>query len=186
MPRDDASPNGMTNGIDEHSIDRLHDGSRVLVRPLRADDRMREMSFIRDLSRASRRMRFLAEVGEPSQALLDSLMDVDGVSRLAYIALVHEDGVLREVGVGRFHADLVGGGGEVAIAVADAWQARGLEQALMRHLLDRVRTLGYGFVYAIEFADNQTMRALARDLNFTSLTDEGDASMVIYRLALPP
>lgn len=52
--------------------------------------------------------------------------------------------------------------------------------------LNRVRTLGYGFVYAIEFADNQTMRALARDLNFTSLTDEGDASMVIYRLALVP
>ncbi|HEY0179997.1 MAG TPA: GNAT family N-acetyltransferase, partial [Dokdonella sp.] len=53
--------------------DMLHDGTRVSIRPIRADDAALEKAFIEHLSPESRRLRFLGSIGEPSAALIRSL-----------------------------------------------------------------------------------------------------------------
>src|SRR3546814_12619437 len=94
-----AAPFGALEGT--HWIETLSDGSPVLIRPLRPDDRQRETDFIQRLSEQACRFRFLGNLKQASPALLDQLMDVDARDRMAFVALAHDNGELREVGVSR-------------------------------------------------------------------------------------
>lgn len=67
----------------EHWIEALRDGRHVLIRPLEEKDREREYAFIKRLSPESRHMRFLAQINEPSDSLLNTLMDTDNQHRVA-------------------------------------------------------------------------------------------------------
>ena len=88
----------------QHWIEALKDGRHVLIRPLAQKDRDREYAFIKGLSPESRHLRFLAQVNEPSAAMLNQLMDTDNKQRMAYIALVHDNGQLIEIGISRYAA----------------------------------------------------------------------------------
>src|SRR5690348_8060787 len=85
-----------------HWIESLRDGTRVLVRPLRLEDRAMEEALIRRLSPEARRFRFLGDFKVPDKAMLDHLMHVDYVHDMAFAAFAHDDGELREVGISRY------------------------------------------------------------------------------------
>lgn len=167
----------------EHWIERLDDGRHVLVRPLTAEDREREYNFIKGLSRESRHQRFLGEVCEPGKTLLDQLMDVDNQERLAYIALVHDNGQLVEIGVARYAA-AKDQACECAVVVADAWQHLGLARVLMQHLMAAAKKNGYTRMYSVDAATNAHMRQLTHDLGFESVTDPDDGTQVISSVQL--
>lgn len=167
----------------KHWIEALKDGRHVLIRPLAEKDRERELAFIQRLSPESRHMRFLAQIKEPGGALLNQLMDTDNRERLAFIALVHDNGQLIEVGVSRYAAT-----GEqqceCAITVADEWNHLGLGTLLMEHLIKAARHNGYRQTYSVDSASNAPMRDLARSLGFETYTDPDDRHQVIHRLQL--
>lgn len=167
-----------------HWIETLRDGTRVLIRPLQAGDREREKAFVERLSGASRRHRFLCDFKTVSPALLQQLMDVTYPQRVAFVALAHDDGELREVGVSRYGATADGQRCECAVAVAEDWRRRGLAVALMRHLIRFARRHGFRQMFSIDAADNQDMRELAHALGFQRHADPDDASQVIHTLAL--
>lgn len=169
----------------EYWIEALRDGSHVLIRPLRPEDRDREIAFIQALSATSRHNRFLAEVKEPGTVLLDQLMDVDTAKRVAYVALVHDNGALTEIGISRYAQDPdVSHVCECAITVADHWQNRGLGTLLMRHLIEQAKNNGFRQMYSVDSASNQDMRELADSLGFHRSIDPDDATQVIHTLAL--
>ncbi|MGE7955180.1 N-acetyltransferase family protein [Pseudomonas sp. NPDC089530] len=169
----------------EHWIDTLNDGSPVLIRPLRAEDRERERAFIEDLSPLTRHHRFLGEVKEVGDALLAQLMDVDGTRRVAYVALVHDNGALREIGISRYAMiDTDPHTCEFAVTVADDWQPKGLGALLMQHLIARARDLGFKQMYSLDCPANHRMRELAVTLGFARTIDPDDATQVRYSLAL--
>ncbi|WP_130618043.1 GNAT family N-acetyltransferase [Dyella amyloliquefaciens] len=163
----------------------LRNGAPVLIRPLRADDRQLETDFIRNLSPETRRQRFLCDFKQPSEALIDQMMDVDHDRRLAFIALVRVEGELREIGVARYCATLDEGACECAITVADAWQHLGLGVLLMRHLIDEAERHGFRHMVSIDAASNLAMRRLASTLGFQCRLDPEDPSQVIHTLELP-
>jgi GNAT superfamily N-acetyltransferase len=164
-------------------IEALKDGRHVLIRPLAEKDRDREYEFIKRLSPESRHMRFLAQVNEPGAAMLDQLMDTDNKHRVAYIAMVHEDGKLIEIGVSRYCAT-----GEheceCAVTVADEWTHLGLGTLLMEHLIKAARRNGYHQMYSVDSASNTPMRDLAKALGFETQNDPDDSRQVIHRLHL--
>ncbi|MCK1789183.1 GNAT family N-acetyltransferase [Pseudomonas violetae] len=162
-------------------IEALKDGRHILVRPLAEKDRERERAFIQRLSPESRHMRFLAQIKEPSGALLDQLMDTDNRQRLAFIALVHENGQLIEVGVSRYAATDEHQC-ECAVTVADEWKHLGLGALLMEHLIKAARQYGFRQMYSVDSASNGPMRDLARSLGFETHTDPEDRHQVIHRL----
>jgi len=168
----------------DHWIETLDDGTRVLVRPLRPEDRAREEAFIRRLSSASRRNRFLGEIREASPGLLDQLMNVDGHRSMAFVALAHENGELREVGISRYAADPDMEKCECAVTVADDWRHRGLAVLLMRHLIEVARHQGFKALYSRDLGENRDMRELAGFLGFTRKPDADDPSLVIHTLLL--
>lgn len=168
----------------EHWIEPLKDGGHVLIRPLRAEDREREKAFIMRLSPASRHFRFLSQIREPGEALLDQLMTIDQRQHMAYVALAHVDGELQEVGISRYAACAEPGECECAVTVDDQWQHRGLSALLLGHLIDKARANGYTTMYSVDSGANTAMHELARELGFSTSRDPDDSSQVIHRLSL--
>jgi GNAT superfamily N-acetyltransferase len=168
--------------IEHHET--LRDGTAVLIRSLHAGDREMETDFIRDLSPHSRRLRFLCDFKQPSDALLDQLMDVDHDRRVALIALVFIECIPREIGVARYGAAMGDDTCECAIVVADAWQHRGLGTLLMRHLIEEARSHGFTRMISIDTATHQAMRSLASAWGVRRHLDPEDPSLVIHSLDL--
>lgn len=168
----------------DHWIDRLNDGSHVLIRQLQAEDREREFAFIKNLSAESRHARFLSAMTEPSNALMNQMMDIDCPEHMAYAAFFIDGGHLIEVGVARYAADQGDTQCESAVVVADQWQRKGLGNRLMQHLIDAARKNGFDYMMSIDSATNSHMRRLAENLGFESHRDPSDATQVLYRLTL--
>lgn len=169
---------------DEHWIQALNDGSHVLIRPLHAEDRQREFEFINGLSSQARRFRFLATIRDASGTLLDQLMDVDNERRMAYVALSHQDGQLKEIGVSRYAAFDGGERCECAVVVADTWQRRGLGLLLMEHLIRAARRNHFQTMSSLDLTDNHAMQHLAKKLGFARFHKQADFSEVIHELDL--
>lgn len=162
----------------------LLDGSKVAIRVLRKEDAGLERDFIRNLSPESRWMRFLGQIGEPSDSLIRKLTELDYQHDMAFIALSREGGIEHEVGVSRYSLASDGRSCECAVTVADAWQGKGLGTILMRDLIDIARRRGIRTMFSIDANENERMQELARDLGFKRERDPDDATRVIHRLAL--
>jgi GNAT superfamily N-acetyltransferase len=169
---------------EDHWIDSLSDGTRVLIRPIRAEDRQLERDFIIGLSPESKRFRFCGTFKQPSEALLDQLMDTDNSQKVAFVAVIHADGHLREIGVSRFAAEPDGRRCECAVTVSDDWNNRGLGVTLMKHLISVARDKGFFQLFSIDSAGNQPMRDLTKNLGFDRQAVPDDATMVMYSLDL--
>lgn len=167
-----------------HWIESLNDGTRVLIRPLREEDRGREQTFIDRLSLESRRFRFMDTFKKASPALLDQLMDVDNLQQVALIALAHDDGELREVGISRYAATAQDKQCECAVTVADDWRERGLGVLLMRHLISQARQSGFRQMVSFDAADNAAMNDLASFLGFHTHHDPQDSTQLVHTLDL--
>lgn len=165
-------------------IEPLKTGVQIMIRPLESKDREREFAFIKALSPESRHFRFLCTMNEPSEGLLNQLLDLDYAKRMAYVALTVEEGQLCEIGVARYAALEPGNICESAVVVADKWQRQGLAKKLMGHLIDAARVNGFEQMISIDSATNTHMHRLAQDLGFECEADPLDATQVVYRLNL--
>jgi len=166
-----------------HWHETLRDGSRVLIRPIAKDDVAIERAFIERLSPQSVEFRFLGQV-KPGNDMLRRLTDIDYSREMAFVALHHEAGEKREIGVSRFIVDEDGTNCECAVAVADEWQDRGLGNLLMRHLIEVARYRGIKRMYTIESAANHQMRELAQRFGFSCQSDHDSPAEVTYSLDL--
>lgn len=167
----------------QHWIETLGDGRHVLIRPLAENDREREYAFIKRLSPESRLMRFLAQINEPGDVMLNQLMDTDNKQKMAYTAIVHENGQLIEIGVSRYAATREHEC-ECAVTVADEWTRLGLGSLLMKHLIKAARENGFQQMYSMDASSNVPMRNLAKALGFETHNDPEDSRQVIHRLHL--
>jgi GNAT superfamily N-acetyltransferase len=167
-----------------HFTEKLHDGSHVIVRPLRKSDAALERAFIKRLSPESQRLRFLGLMNEPSDEMIRKLTDIDYRKDMAFVALVHRDNEKREIGVSRYSVSADGQSCECAVAVDDEWHKKGLGSMLMRHLIDVARARGIRTMTSLDAATNWQMRDLAAYLGFRRERDPDDSTQVIHRLAL--
>lgn len=165
----------------------LRDGTQVVIRPMSASDRELERSFIETMSPDARRFRFLDTMKSPSPALLTQLTAIDPATDFALIALLVQPGSAQatEVGVARFSANADGSDCEFAIAVADAWQRRGLGTLLTHRVMLAAEERGIAAMHAISAPDNAAMRGLGESLGFRRVFDPDGGLQVIYRTELP-
>jgi GNAT superfamily N-acetyltransferase len=175
----------MVAGFDSamHWHDKLRDGTLVLIRPIGNDDGALERAFIERLSPESREYRFLGQV-KVSDDLVRGLTDVDYQRDMAFIALRHDAGEKREIGVSRFCIAKDGQSCECAVAVSDEWQHKGLGTLLMRHLIEVARQRGIKRMVSVDMAGNVAMRKLAESLGFDRKIESDYPSQVIHTLDL--
>jgi GNAT superfamily N-acetyltransferase len=143
----------------------LADGTRLRVRPIDPADRAPLADAFRRLSDQSRRHRFLGPKPRLSERELDYLTDVDHVTHEALVAIDETTGQI--VGVGRYATGHGGGTvADLALAVADAWQRRGIGHALAARLVERARANGISALTGSTLLGNTAARALLDRLGF--------------------
>jgi RimJ/RimL family protein N-acetyltransferase len=164
--------------------ERLRDGEQILVRPIRPDDREELAAGVRRLSPKSRYRRFFTPTSELSASELSYLTEVDHHDHEALVAL--EPDSLHGIGVARFvrsreDPELA----EVAVAVADSWQNRGVATVLLDRLTQRAREEGVHRFSAEILADNRPMLDLIDELGDVTMRNLDHGSFEI-EVELPP
>lgn len=159
-------------------IFRTTNGTRVIIRPIRPEDRAIEHEFVRNLSPNSRYLRFLATIRELSPRDLDRLTRPDYPRELALIATIDTAGSEREIGVARYAATAPGDTAEFAIVVADEWQGQGIGRELLRLLFDAAKNVGYRRIDGIVLKANSGMLQLCRELGFAIKPCPEDAGLL--------
>jgi ribosomal protein S18 acetylase RimI-like enzyme len=143
----------------------LADGARLRVRPIDPADRGPLADAFAGLSDRSRHQRFLGPKPRLSTRELDYLTEVDHVTHEALVAIDETTGDI--VGVGRYATGSGGGAvADMALAVADAWQRRGIGHSLAVRLVERARANGITRLTGTTLSDNLGARSLLDRLGF--------------------
>lgn len=145
---------------------RTSDGQPIVIRPLRADDRAREIAFINSLSERTRYFRLFAPLKTLSPHLLDQLMDIDYDRRMALVATVLRDGVEEFVGIARYAQTDQPATAELGVTVTDAWQRRGIARMLILELMRFAEFRGFRRLVGSVLPENNAMLAFAADVGF--------------------
>jgi acetate---CoA ligase (ADP-forming) len=143
----------------------LRDGSVATVRRSVPGDREAMRRFFHELSPESRRRRFFT-AGEPADTLIDRLCDsADGSTNVTLVAVRHLDGDMRFIAVGSYLA-VAENTAEVAFAVDDRFQGKGLATELLERLAAIAAAHGFRRFDASTLADNHAMIEVFRDSGF--------------------
>jgi acetyltransferase len=154
------------------------DGVPFRIRPIRTDDEHRERQFILHLSPESRYTRMMCAMKEPSPELVYRFVHVDYHRDMAFVALVGDAPNEEIIGVARYAHDSSGPGYEFAVAVADAWQARGVGATLMQVLFEYAHARGIHQLHGEILAGNLRMIELAHWLGMKTHPDPSDGCLV--------
>jgi GNAT superfamily N-acetyltransferase len=138
---------------------RLRDGSHVLVRAVRPDDKPLFIAGFERLSEESRYLRFMGYKKVLSLRDLEFFTELDHADHEAIGAIDPFTGeglaVARYMRLAHDRSSA-----EAAVVVIDAWQGRGLGSVLLERLVDRARAAGIERFEATLFTDNKAMLAL--------------------------
>jgi RimJ/RimL family protein N-acetyltransferase len=162
--------------LDETRV-KLRDGSEVVVRPIRPEDKAAVAAGLARMSERSRYQRFMTTTHEFTEAQLRYLTEVDHHDHEALIAFDSETG--EGVGVARFVRLADGTSAEAAITVVDDWQGRGLGTAFGNLIADRARQEGVQRFTALLLASNRQMRDVLATLGPSEVTAEDGATIEI-------
>lgn len=144
----------------------LDDGYDVTLRPMRPEDAELVQSFVRAMSEQSRYFRFMEAMRELSPTMLSRFTQLDYDREMALVATVEEDGKELQIGVSRYSINPDGKSCEFAMAVADAWQGRGMGHKLLERLMEVARQHGLEVIEGDVLAKNNNMIDLAKSMGF--------------------
>lgn len=144
------------------------DGRSVWVRPVQPGDAALTADFVaQGLSQASRYLRFQHALQVLTPEMAQAFTRVDPRWHVALLAWTDADGPLRQIGEARYVRNAQQPDqAEFALAVADAWQGRGLGTRLLKLLLQLARRQGLRLLFGDLLRSNQAMLALARAQGF--------------------
>ena len=150
--------NFMTEVSERHHLV-ARDGTTVLVRPVTASDRPALQHLYEALSPESAYARFLG-LPPHGDGWFDRFLNLDDLRSCTLVA--ESGGDL--IGTASYASDQIHAKeAEVAFAVADRWQGRGLGTLMLERLADMAREAGIERFRAWTRADNQQMLQVFRD-----------------------
>jgi ribosomal protein S18 acetylase RimI-like enzyme len=145
----------------------LKEGTKVHLRPIAPEDEPLLHEAVAAMSERTVYFRFFSPLKRMSDALAHRLAVVDYNDRFALVATTHKPGSKeRIVGVARYdhaaHTDMA----EVAVAVIDEFQRRGLGSVLLAELARVARTHGIRTFQLIVLPENREMLGLLRKMGW--------------------
>ena len=159
----------------------LKDGTRVVLRPIRASDSQLFLEGFERLSPQSRDTRILAPKKKLTDKELRYLTEVDGIDHFALVALRRPlFGQEEGIGIGRFirladESDTA----EPAITVADDHQGKGLGTILLHRLLEAAWERGIRQFRCRVLARNTRLRDLLSELDTDVRIEEIEDGAVV-------
>lgn len=145
--------------------------SEITIRAIRPDDRERIVKAFRGLERSSVHLRFFSHKKELEDEELRRLTECDGVSQVALVATVGSGE--REIIVGLGEYARSGVAADIAFAVEEDFQRRGIASRLLRELVDIARANGIVRFEADVLAENTPMLAVLRKSGLPMRTSHG-------------
>jgi RimJ/RimL family protein N-acetyltransferase len=162
LERAAAYERGLARRDEEAETVALRDGTEVVIRPVRPEDKPLFAAGWERFGDESRYERFMGVKARLSPRELAFFTELDQADHVALGAIDPETG--EGLGVARYVRDPARPDtAEAAVAVIDAWQGRGLGSALLRRLCARAADHGITTFTASLFTANQAMlRAFQR------------------------
>jgi acetyl coenzyme A synthetase (ADP forming)-like protein len=147
----------------------LRDGRPIYIRALRNGDQNHLLALFTRLSPRSVYFRFFRFKKWLSESELSQFTDIDFAREVALIAAFHEGENEHIIGVGRYSAlqeENALGWAEVAFAVADEFQGRGVGTLLLEHLAGVARHQGITEFRAAVLEENSQMIQVFSSIGF--------------------
>jgi len=165
-------------------VHRLTDGTEVTIRMLHPEDRASFLAAFEGLSRESRYLRFFTATPRLPDSALKRLLNTDGIDHAALAAWCggYVDVI---VGVARFIR--LGAGrdtAEVAVAIVDHMQRRGIARLLLAQLAEAARERGIRRFRAEVLCANDAVRALMHDV-VKATPVAMDGNIAVYDVEVP-
>jgi acetyl coenzyme A synthetase (ADP forming)-like protein len=157
----------------------LRDGSVASVRAANADDVPALAEFFRNLSEESRMLRFFT-AGEPPAAVIARLSDSSDPSRALTLVAERATGIIATASYIALGAEVA----EVAFAVADGFQGKGLGTALLERLAAAAASRGFRRFEATTLEHNARMLDVFRDSGFEIRSQSTAGGCVDVQLSL--
>jgi GNAT superfamily N-acetyltransferase len=145
--------------------------SPVTIRAVRPDDKERLVKAFRGLDRGSVYLRFFSYKKALEDEELRRVTECDGASVARLVATV--GGCDREIIVGLGEYARSGAAAEIAFAVEEDFQGRGIASRLLRELVDIARANGIVRFEADVLAENTPMLAVLRNSGLRMRTSHG-------------
>jgi acetyltransferase len=152
----------------------LKDGTKIFIRPVRAEDEPLIVALHAGHSERTLRMRFFSLVKTLSRDSLIRLCHLDYAREMALAAVENTGNGPRLLGVSRFHMDPESREAEFAVVVGDQWQGKGLGRHLMEKLITVAKTMGVKRLVGVVLRENNPMLKLMSQLGFTNRATEDD------------
>ena len=151
-------------GSAHEQIVTLRNGTRALIRPIRAEDKEALADGLARLSSESRYRRFLRPVTSLNERELKYLTEIDYTNHYAWVAMAVDEPGEPGLGVARYIRDpLDPEVAEAAVAVVDDHQGQGLGTMLLRVLVAAARENGIHTFRGWVLGDNtNVLRPLER------------------------
>lgn len=147
----------------------LTDGTPVCLRRIRADDDQRLREGIASLSPQSRYLRFFSFAHRIPDAVIARLTDADPECHIGWGAVLADDPGQPAIAAAHIVRPVCGEpGGELSIAVLDAWHGRGLARLLLAALLADNEAVGVESVDILVLGSNSSALALFTHLGATT------------------
>jgi RimJ/RimL family protein N-acetyltransferase len=159
----------------------LHDGSSVMINPVRSADAPLLADGFERLSARSRMTRFLSPKKQLSARELRYFTDVDHHDHEALGAVSVADG--RGVGVARYVRDADDPqAAEIAVTIVDEWQGRGMGTLLLTRLTRRARQEGITRFTALVADGNEPVMRLLRRVSSEIVPVGREPGAMLYSL----
>jgi acetyltransferase len=145
-------------------------GQAISIRPMRPEDLDIETEFVAAWSAETRYNRMFSAGTFTSPERLKQITRIDYARDMALIATLMLDDREVQIGVARYVLREDGRSCEFALAVADAWQHRGIGRALMQQLMAGAAAAGIETMVGDVLSSNAPMLHFMRSLGFSVKT----------------
>jgi len=164
----------------------LRDGSAVRIRGIRPDDKARLLEHFNRLSPQARRYRFFAGKRSLSDQELRRLTELDFVKEVG-LAITLDSNTEQFIGVARYVRSSDPSRAEIALAILDEYQCRGIGPLLIHHLARVARASGIQTFEADVLGDNERMLKVIRNSGCAvkTVTDAGVVHIDLCCPSLP-
>lgn len=161
----------------------MHNGEKVVIRPIRPEDEPLIVKFHETLSDRTVYFRYLSALKLSTRIAHERLVRICFIDYSRQMALVVERRGPEEtpeiIAVARLSKDPMAYArgsrlAEFAIVVSDAFQGQGLGKELLRRLIDVARREDVATLYGEISSENQTMQAICRAMGFRISRDPQD------------
>lgn len=161
------------------------DGTKLVLRQIRADDVEALQRFFSRLTPEEVRWRFLHPLNELPEPFARELCELDPTLAFAWVLAAPDNAGTPEIhAVARAHVDAVLDHAEFAIVLEGSFNRQGFGTLLMRRVIDSARKLGVVELWGDVLMENGAMLALCDALGFQRSMTIHNPGLLRVQLAL--